>query len=109
MGVEIFDQGVLWPRFSQNSRQILAFFAHRQIPRPNQCSRNISSLSLPNGLITPPTSVPNLGLFGQGVGEGEFFENSQTCELELEVQNGAPSLEKLVNDFFRPSTGGPLP
>jgi len=36
---------------------------------------------------------------GQGVGEGEFFENFQIFKIELEVQNGAPSLEKLVNDI----------
>ena len=32
--------------------------------------------------IPTPTSVPNFRLLRQGVGEGEFFENSQTCELE---------------------------
>ena len=36
---------------------------------------------------------------GQGVGEGEFFENSQTCELELEDKNGAGSYGKLVSDM----------
>jgi len=46
-----------------------------------------------------PTSVSNLGLLRQGVGEGEFFENSQTCELELEDQNGTRSPAKLVIDI----------
>jgi len=49
--------------------------------------------------VSPPTRVPNLALLGQGIGKKEFFENSQTCELELEDQNGTPSLGKLVNDI----------
>jgi len=45
------------------------------------------------------TSVPNFGLLRQGIAEGEFFENSQICQLELEDQNGARSPGKLVIDI----------
>ena len=50
------------------------------------------------GVSPPPTSVPNFRL-RQGVGEGEFFEYSQTCQLELEDQNGCVSPGKLMSDI----------
>ena len=40
-----------------------------------------------------------LGRLGQGVGEGEFFENSQICKIELEDQNGGTAEGKLVKDI----------
>jgi len=60
-----------------------------------RCGRtSVISAGLP-----PPTNMPNFRLFGQGVGEGEFFENSQICELDLEDKNGAGSYGKLIIDI----------
>ena len=39
------------------------------------------------------TSVPNFRLLRQGVAEGEFFENSPTCNFALEDQNGGRHTE----------------
>ena len=40
-----------------------------------------------------------LGHLGQGVGEGEFFENSQICKIELEDQNGGTAEGKPLLDI----------
>ena len=40
-----------------------------------------------------------LGLLGQGVGEGEFFENSEICKIELEDQNGGTAEGKPLIDI----------
>ena len=63
-------------------------------PNLDRGPQKIFSLGYPT-----PTSVPNFGLLRQGVGQGEFFENSQICELELEDQNRARSPGKLVIDI----------
>ena len=46
-----------------------------------------------------PISVPNFGLLHQRVGEGEYFENSQICQLELQEQNGGAPHGNLVLDI----------
>jgi len=47
--------------------------------------------------VCPPPTVPNFGLLRKGIVEGEFFENSQACDLALQDQNGNVPPGKLVS------------
>ena len=49
--------------------------------------------------VCPPHQCAKFGTFAPRGWEGEFFENSQTCDLELEDQIGATSPGKLVIDI----------